>query len=73
MKQLIYELNGQKYLLVYYIIFSSKPKRIMKKYTWWTKPNPEGVSNKDVFQVILFEICLLGFLIGMWFIITSFK
>jgi hypothetical protein len=42
----------------------------MEEYTWWTKQNPEGVSNKDVFQVMTFGFGLFGFLVGMWFLVN---
>ena len=35
---------------------------------WWKKPNEEGVSNKDVFQAMLFGYILFGFLVVMYFI-----
>lgn len=37
-------------------------------YTWWTRPNPEGVSNKDVLQMFVFGgilVSILGFLFYM--------
>jgi len=43
----------------------------MKNYTWWTKPNQEGVSNRDMFQVMTFGLLLFGFLATIWYFIKS--
>jgi hypothetical protein len=44
----------------------------MRKHKeWWLKPNEEGVSNKDVFQVMLAGCILFGFLVVMYFIANS--
>ena len=33
-----------------------------KMKTWWLKNNPEGVNNRDVFQVMVFGLCWCAFI-----------
>ncbi len=39
------------------------------KYNWWTKPNPEGVSNKDVVLVFLAGLGIFCTMLGVYLLI----
>jgi hypothetical protein len=41
----------------------------MFKNEWWTKPNPEGVSNKDGMQVFCAFLIIESVLVGSYLFI----
>jgi len=43
----------------------------MLETEWWTKPNPEGVSNKDVLQVFCAWVMIQSVCIGSYLFILN--
>lgn len=49
-----------------------KDKKNIMNSEWWTKPNPEGISNKDVLQVISSWVAIQSVLIGAYLYILNY-